>query len=240
MVEFLTILPYLILVGIIIMVIYALKSAHNDKIKNQQDAELLQNVLDEMNDFSPEKIIQNDFPVFYVALDDNKNEMFCFSNSIGVRFRYRDVICAEILIDDNVVETHKSASIGGALVGGMVAGSLGAVIGGTNSGSSTSIKKVSSLKIHILLRNAQMDSFDIIAHEGFEADTSTKGYKELYDKVQSIYDMFRLAMDKAKTYRKNITNKTKIEELKELVQLKELGLITSEEFEIMKRKMIND
>lgn len=232
------------IITIVIVVIITCACVSAEKKRNEQ-REILKKALDAIKSFNPTKVIKSEHPlIYYFGVDDKRQEIFCFSKSKSVRFRYQDVITAEVIIDGKIIQTKKSASIGGAVVGGVVAGGLGAIIGGSNMGTATSTQGVTSIKVHILLRNAKTDSFDIICHESGPIETTSDLYESANANARAIFDVLRIAMDKATTESKirdsgNATTKSSIDELKELADLKKQGLITEEEFTAMKAKIIS-
>ena len=152
----------------------------------------------------------------------------------------------KIIVDGKVTETKKSASLGGTIVGGVVAGSIGAVIGGTNMATATSAEHVSIIKVHVLLRNSSANSFDIVCYDGGGAiKTTSPLYKYAYANAQNAFDILRVAIDKVQMENTKSSKiemsapKSNIQELKELAVLKQQGLITDEEFAAMKAKVIN-
>lgn len=213
--------------------------------RNEQ-REILNNALAAIKNFSPTKVVRSEHPfIYYLGVDDKRQEIFCYSNSKGVRFRYQDIVGVEIIVDGKVVETKKSASVGGAIVGGAIAGGLGAVIGGTNMGTATSTQQVTTIKVHILLRNAKVDSFDIVCNNSVPIETISEVYETAINNARAMLDILRLAMDKVKpssnsTQTRTLSaNKSQVEELKELADLKKQGLITDDEFSAMKSKIIS-
>ena len=205
---------------------------------------MLQEALGAMENFTPTQELNSENPVYYFAVDNRRQEMFCFSDSKAVRFRYKDIVSAEIVVDGDVTETHKSASLGGALAGGLLAGGLGAVVGGSSMGKSQSVKKIKTINVHILLRNAEVNTYDFqLFNAGYEIKTDSFEYKKSYKNARVIFDALKLAMDKVKLEVPQpqvvIQQKSTIEELKELAELKQQGLITEEEFATMKAKIIN-
>ena len=236
-----------IVVGVVLVIIIAViisAAVSGERDRNEQ-RETLAKALDAIKNFTPTKVIKSEHPfIYYLGVDDKRQEIFCFSESKGVRFRYQDVITAEILVDGKITQTKKSASLGGAVVGGVVAGGLGAVIGASNMGTSRSTQEVTSIKVHILLRNAKVDSFDIICHKSVPIQTTDGLYEKANANARAIFDVLRLAMDKATSESKilhseNPTSKSSVDELKELADLKKQGLITDEEFAAMKAKIIS-
>ena len=194
--------------------------------------------------FIPTKVVSNeDYELFtyYVGADDMNDRIFCFSGSSGIFFNYSDIVTVEIVVDGKVTETKKSPSIGGTIVGGVVAGGIGAVIGGTNMAKETTEEQVSTIKVHILLRNSNTNNFDVIFYDGVgPIKTTNDFYKKIYQNAQDTYDILRLAMDKS--LKDTVVESQKvtscIEELNKLAELKNYGVITEEEFITLKAKII--
>ncbi len=111
-------------------------------------------------------------------------------------------------------------------------------------GKSKSVKKIKTVKVHILLRNARFDTYDFqLFNDGYEIKTDSYEYEKSYKNARFIFDALKLAMDKVKVDTPQpqtvASHKSNIEELKELAELKQQGLITEEEFATMKAKIIN-
>jgi hypothetical protein len=98
-------------------------------------------------------------------------------------------------------------------------------------------QEVSSIKVRIILRNRNIDMYDIECL-ALRVKTNDSRYKETYMKAQSIFDTLKFVVGNVKTdvYQGFMSD---IEELKELAALKTQGLITEEEFAAMKAKIIN-
>ena len=233
----------MIVVAILIF-LFLLSAVIYGIISRIEQRDILLKELGSMKNFTPTKVLRSDNPVYFFAVDDKHQEIFCFSDSKGVRFRYNDIVSAEIVVDGDVTETHKSASLGGALAGGLLAGGLGAVVGGSSMGKSQSVKKIKTINVHILLRNTKVDTYDFqLFSNGYEIKTDSFEYEKSYKNARVIFDALKLAMDKVKVDNPQpqvvIQQKSTIEELKELAELRQQGLITEEEFATMKAKIIN-
>ena len=211
----------------------------NNKIEEMRIA------VSENSDFKASKVIEDKSALFHFAKNEEKQEVFCYSKSNKVRFHYRDIVAVEIQEDGVTTVSSKSASLGGAIAGGVITGGIVTVIGGSSMGKTKSKKKVSSIKVHILLRNCSVDSFDISCMCDMAANVKTSDpcYTKGYANAQKIYDALMLAMYmvKERTVQPQVIvlQKSSIEELKELAELKQQGLITEEEFATMKEKIIN-
>lgn len=196
-------------------------------------------------DFTETKVIKDESCYYHFAVDEGRQEVFCYSRGQRARFKYSDIVAAEIQVDGDTTVSNKSASLGGAIAGGLIAGGVGAVVGGSSLGKSTSKKEVTSVNVHILVRNSEVDSIDIQCLNAVEGKVKTDDirYRYAYGNAQKIYDTLRLAMDKVKVETPQpqvvVQQKSNIEELKELAELKQQGLITDEEFAAMKAKILS-
>lgn len=214
--------------------------------KNQAEAkEEMRTAVSNTVDFTETKVIKDERCFYHFAVDEGRQEVLCYSKGLKVRFKYSDIVAAEIQVDGDTTVSNKSASLGGAIAGGLIAGGVGAVVGGSSLGKSTSKKEVSSVNVHILIRNNAVDSIDIQCLSVVEGKVKTDDirYKYAYGNAQKIYDTVRLAMDKVKVEAPQpqvvVQQKSNIEELKELAELKQQGLITEEEFATMKAKLLS-
>ncbi|MCQ2581877.1 MAG: hypothetical protein MJ170_02740 [Alphaproteobacteria bacterium] len=80
---------------------------------------------------------------------DAQNGKFYFENLTNARYRacfdFSQYIGADIIVNQNVINQHHT-SISGAIMGGLLFGSTGAILGGM-SGKTTQEKKIESIKI---------------------------------------------------------------------------------------------
>ena len=178
-----------------------------------------------------------------VVTADNKRDEAC------KRFiDFADIISVELLEDSNIAFSKSTVrTIGGGIVGGAIAGGAGAIIGGL-SGDSKAEKRVSSVEIKILLRNQNSPSCVIKCYDGKGTSLKTTSfvYKEVIQEAKNIVDYISVIIDMMdREYQhqemKSIsTTETKsvTEELEKLCALKEKGIISQEEFEKLKEKLL--
>lgn len=167
-------------------------------------------------------------------------------------FNYSDII--EVSYEENGSQLYtKSAArtVGGTLVGGMLMGSAGAVVGGL-SGASLQNKEVKNMDIKILLRSTSRTSCVL----NFKTDHKVLSTKKADDKrLYEIYlkqaneakDILSVIIDNAKQL-ENSTVKHVVQtqtvqlniadELTKLAKLKSDGVLTDEEFNIQKSKLL--
>ena len=165
---------------------------------------------------------------------------------------FDNIISVEIL-EDNTVLFSKKVSVGGAILGGVLAGGASMVVGGL-SGDAKQEKNVSKVTVKIKIRNYSMpsiliDCFNSQELLGNKEIWSThKVYREEMQNAQTIADYLSVIIDdvckaektsqpKIRTYRPS-RKPSVADELSKLVTLKEQGIITDEEFKEQKAKLL--
>lgn len=180
--------------------------------ERQEQKKYVSNSVQTIDNFNPTKIVrETSHPSFYFAIDEARCEVMCVSNMQKIRFKYENIVNVEMQV------SRKSA------------------------------QKVIKMSIHILLRNLAPASFDIMCIEDYAGlEAWQPNYKERYSKAQTILDNLMLIVDKNNQVKKeegtmktNISSSNQIDELKNLAQLKQQGVITEEEFIKLKEKVIS-
>jgi hypothetical protein len=187
-----------------------------------------------------------------LSIDEtNKKISFVSLNSYKDKvYSYHDILKSEILTDGvSVTSTNRGSQLGGALLGGLLAGGVGALIGGL-SGSTTSQEKVKKVELNIIVNDTVNPIHKIVFLEsyfsGYAKDSQEykDGYNTAYHCHQLIGVLIRQADEEDK--RKEIStsssnsqgNVSVADELRKLVQLKDEGIISGDEFEAQKKKLI--
>lgn len=230
------------LIGIFAVIMFLVyKAAQSKKAKNAQNLAVSES-RKELPDFSPTKEIS--MPLYYIAFDDNSNKCLFIAHPEKHFFSYSDIISAEISVDgDTMVETQAlGKTVGRSLLGAAIGGGVGAAIGGLSTPSDIK-KKISSIIVHVLLRNQEIRGFDIQTLVNKETNCEYD-YKLAYDKAREILDLLKVAIDKAekdfeteKLAKAN--NLSIVDKLKELAELKTQGVITEEEFKKIKKDLLS-
>lgn len=169
-------------------------------------------------------------------------------------FNYSDII--EVSYEENGSQLYtKSAgrTIGGAIVGGVLMGGAGAVIGGL-SGASKQNKEIKNMDIKILLRSTSRTScvlhfkdVDRVLKTKEEADR--KLYETYVQNANQAKDVLSVIIDDAKQASAPIAqpitqpvvapaSSSVADELAKLAKLKADGILTEEEFQAQKSKLL--
>ena len=184
---------WVILIFVVMMVIVAIGSSNSaKKRKEKQDSFIKEQESDGVL-LSNKTNIENGV----IAIDKNREKIVYIDdkgeNLVKKEFPFSDIISCE-LIKDGVTIYKKSATrtIGGAVIGGVLSGGVGAIIGGL-SGSSKEKEKINSIDIKITLRDIDNPSFKFkfFEYRGTRIliDSSIKSAEEWKDRITAIIEI---------------------------------------------------
>ncbi|UYG95333.1 SHOCT domain-containing protein [Cytobacillus firmus] len=233
------------------------KKRHNEKLKGIFDKENLK--------ITQQYTVPN---YSIIAVDENSQKV-CFlkSNSkinndkhlleiekvkYDVKvFRYKDVLESEVIIDgETVTKTSRTSQVGGAILGGILAGGVGAVIGGL-SGKTSSKEKVKSIQLKVIVNDTK-NPLQIInfLNEPTSIDRSNEKFTKANKEIMHWHSLFKVIIDMVDKEDKNKkviqdnnteynTSNNISDEIRKLHDLFKEGIITQEEFESQKKKIIS-
>ena len=169
-------------------------------------------------------------------------------------FNYSDII--EVSYEENGSQLYtKSAgrTVGGAIVGGVLMGGAGAVVGGL-SGASKQNKEIKNMDIKILLRSTSRTSCvlhfkDVDRVLKTKEDADRKLYETYVKNANQAKDVLSVIIDNAKQASTPIAqpiaqpvvapaSSSVADELAKLAKLKADGILTEEEFQAQKSKLL--
>lgn len=192
----------------------------------------------------------------YQFLIDNDHRKVCYLDEHETRvIPFEDIINVELIENGTTLSTKSTMrTIGGTLVGGVLAGGAGAVVGGL-SGNSKQIQKFTDVQIRMRIRDLNNP---VMLIKCFDAKTMTVegkpvkpdslagwSYREGKEHAQRILDLTSViiddvdkrSMDKQSVSSEDTTSVA--DELVKLADLKAKGILTQEEFEQQKGKLLS-
>ena len=178
----------------------------------------------------------------FLNIDENSRkwfipEKFSFNLKYSRIHSYDDILDFELLQDG---DTIIKGGLGRALVGGALFGGVGAVVGGV-TGKRTTKKTCKSLRIKITLNDiaTPVEYIDILK---MEVKINSIAYRKYESQAQEILSLLQVMCDSNKTSQATPENTTQSQGMAdEILKLKELldsGIITQEEFEAGKKKLL--
>lgn len=189
--------------------------------------------------------IMDDFFKVLVIIGDTTHEIF----------NYADIIEVSYEEDGNQLYTKSAGrTVGGAIVGGVLMGGAGAIVGGL-SGASKQNKEVKNIDIKILLRSTIRTSSVLHFNEANRVlKTKEESDKALYEKytknANRAKDLLSVLIDDAKqlqavapvaqplVQQSPSPSPSVADELAKLAKLKADGILTEEEFQAQKTKLL--
>ncbi|MBQ8701743.1 MAG: SHOCT domain-containing protein [Prevotella sp.] len=185
----------------------------------------------------------------YAFVTDDANEFIAIVKSSSIQvLRYSDIV--SISYEENGNNVYNK-SLGGAVVGGLLFGGVGAIVGG-NTAKATQNKEVNSMSIKILLKSTSNPTIILNIYSGVTLKTKDAANRTLYEglmkEVTGIKDIFSIIIDvtdkhstqaaSAPTPLMSSTGSV-ADELAKLAKLKEAGILSEEEFNAQKSKLLN-
>lgn len=189
--------------------------------------------------------IMDDFFKVLVIVEEKSYEVFNYNSIIEVSYEE----------NGNQLYTKSAGrTVGGAIVGGVLMGGAGAVVGGL-SGASKQNKEVKSIDIKILLRSTSRSSCvlhfkDIDRDLKTKDDSDRKMYETFTKNANEAKDILSVIIDNAKQTQVSVpvvkpsiqqapsTSSSVADELAKLAKLKADGILTEEEFQTQKAKLL--
>lgn len=186
-----------------------------------------------------------------IAIDDNSKQIGIKENEGEIiKYPYSDIMGCEI-IEDGKTTYRKSSTLGRAVVGGIIAGGAGAIIGGL-SGKEKEKKEINNLDFKIVFKDTNKPSFKIRFFDAWEETANTKKSIKITDSVygpifqkalnnlKEWKDTIEIIIDRIDNEQKRVSNQSLSisDELVKLNELKEKGVLTEEEFQQQKKKIL--
>lgn len=222
------------------------QKAAKQKVQAQQNAQAVNSI----DGFTPKIIINGVNNSFLFAIDDKSKQIALIKNGYNRVVHFNKIMSVEVIEDNKTLSSKSSIrTIGGAIVGGVIAGGAGAVVGGL-SGDSTNKKKVSAINVIIKIRDVNNPNLIIRCFDA-QSMCSTKEikpdgifgdlYKQGVSHANRIADMISIIIDAEDKKFKNTNNNSlsTVDELAKLADLKSKGVLTLEEFNEMKKQILN-
>ena len=191
---------------------------------------------------------------YLFIMDDFFKVLVLIGSSTREIFNYSDII--EVSYEENGSQLYtKSAgrTVGGAIVGGVLMGGAGAVVGGLSGGSKQN-KEIKNMDIKILLRSTSRTTCvlhfkDVDRVLKTKDETDRKLYETYVKNANQAKDILSIIIDNAKQSSAPIaqlvaqpvvapSSSSVADELAKLAKLKADGILTEEEFQAQKSKLL--
>lgn len=221
-------------------------------VSNKKKA--MEEKLESLPDFSPTQKIMGNNGDTGLAIDEERKKVVLIKNSpTGVHLKpitYRDVLSSEIFVDgETVTKTARGSQLGGALIGGLALGGVGAIIGGL-SGKTRSSEKVKRVDLRITVNDTKSPLHDINFMD-IEGKKDGIIYKSAMDQARHWHGLIAVLIKmadnedvrnesgKASSQENGGSTSSLADELSKLSDLRDKGVLSDEEFSIQKQKLLS-
>lgn len=200
--------------------------------------------LNELPDFHASQEVMGEKGDTGLAIDERRKRLcFITDGRKGVEHRvvsYADVISSEVIEDGSTVtRASRGSQLGGAVVGGALLGGVGAIIGGL-SGTRISTGTVRQVSLRVTVSDTSSPTHEV----GFlKMETNKPG--AVYDAAmktashwQGVISAIIREVENATNSRQEPTTVSVATELKGLVELRDSGVLTDQEFQREKAKLL--
>ena len=195
---------WFIVIFLVIFVVAFLQVNGKQK-ETESRGETINQAISQMSDFNPTTKIFGPQNRFVFAIDYTSRKILYMPGRVKYFYSFDDVISVELIENNNIVlKKSTGRTIAGALVGGLIARGVGAIVGGL-SGSSKQQNLHLSVKAKLLLRNHASPSVEIPCFDCKTMTTEGKPIKEgsmeydIYKQglscAQKIVDNVRVIID---------------------------------------------
>lgn len=240
---------FLLAIGSIITIILIAQARSAEKRANNQKT--LEESLSEIPEFEPFKTFINPIQGM-ISIDEKSNRVVVKKMYEPSKiYYYKDILSCSVIEDDETVHQKSTLrTVGGAVAGGILAGGAGLVVGGL-SGKNAQKKLTKNLDLKIVFKDTQNPSFIINFFDSMEVAAKAKGVrlddptygknlKKALVEIKQWKDTIDVIIDRVDSESKIMTNTASSlsDELSKLHDLKTKGILSEEEFQQQKKKLL--
>jgi hypothetical protein len=185
-----------------------------------------------------------------IAIDEQQKKICIVYLHSHVIISYKDLLSSELFEDGvTVTKTVRSSQIGGALIGGVLLGGVGAIIGGL-SGKTQNSGKVKRIDLRLTV-NDTMNPIHDINFLNVETKKNSTNYQQAMQRARHWHGLIEVLIKRAEVEDKETTKgsipqvqqrqiqqHSIADELRKLADLRDSGVLTTEEFQQQKGKLL--
>lgn len=240
---------FVVIAVIVLSVVVLLFAQAQDSSENKRGEELDETVAS-LDGFTPTATV-NGYSNYYKFMVDETNKSICYiRGKIKMIIPFSKILGVSLVVNGTTISSKSTTrTIGGGLIGGALAGTAGAIVGGL-SGNSKQKNMVSSVQVKIIIKDITNPSLifnafsaKMVSNVLNEIDTTDaffgKIYKQCLEQANRIVDMVSVIIDEVDKHETPAHSTSSIaDELKKLADLKKEGILTEYEFQAQKNALL--
>jgi hypothetical protein len=203
--------------------------------------------LNELTDFSASQKIMGCDGASGFAIDEGRKKIGLITNQLNVVsirvVSYRDLISSEIFEDGSTItRTSRNSQLGGALIGGIALGGIGAIIGGLSGNTRTS-GKIKRVDLRLIVNDTQKPVHDV-TFQNLEGNAGGLIHQAALNQARHWHSLCEVLIKRADIEDKELlapqidARLSVADELKKLADLLSSGVLSSEEFQKQKTVLL--
>jgi len=209
----------------------------------------LESVIRSLPNFTPIHLFVGEDARTGIGIDESSKKVcLAIDSGNGHLVSYSDILSCQIVEDGSTVTmASRGSQIGGAIVGTLLFGGVGAIIGGL-SGKTTQHHEVSRIDLELIINNTRYPRH-VVNFLDIKTGKDSILYKAAIEKARNWYALVEVIIKQGDAKGK-ISEQDSIPlipdqattitpELNELVQLRNNGVLSQQEFEVERNKLLN-
>jgi hypothetical protein len=193
----------LVLIGLGIVFYGGNKKGKEIKFINAKNKESIKKIIAK-NNIEFDDIVFSLDNEMSLLFNDKQHRIYFIDQRKVKEYSYSDILESRIVENkESITVTSRGSQIGGALLGGIIAGGVGAIIGGL-SGSKRNISKVESLELYIIVNDTSQPIQKI---SFFDKNNITspkiKEYEKVKHKIEHWHHLISVLIKRADDHDKN-------------------------------------
>jgi len=229
-------------------VVIAIVQAVNTSKRKQE----MESKLKSLPDFNPTQQVMGCDGNSGLAVDEPRKKICLITNngtSVSQRIiYYKDIFSVELFEDGtSITKTVRSSQIGGAVVGGLLLGGVGALVGGLSGKTETS-GKVKRIDLRLIVNDTNAPLHDV-AFMNVEGKKDGIIYTQAIQVARRWHGIVEVLIKRADSEEKSLQNSERqiqpalpnasvADEIKKLAELHHSGVLTSDEFQQQKSRLL--
>jgi len=170
-----------------------------------------------------------------LAVDDSSRKLCVIHGEVTKLYDYGEVIESEVIIDgQSVTKTSRASQFVGTAIGGVLAGGVGAIIGGL-SGSKSTKEKVKGVSLKLIFNDTQnpVHLIDFIEL----TNTGSTIPEQALEEAKAWHDLLSVIINQGKK-EPPTTLHHEADQIERYAEMHKNGIISDEEFSTAKKKIL--
>lgn len=225
----------IIIVALVALAIFGFMQTSGAKQKKEE----LRDLVDSKSGFESSHFIakvplSTNIPAGF-AVDDSSKQLCVIHGDAARLYNYKDIVESEVIIDGkSVTKTSRASQFVGTAIGGVLAGGVGAIIGGL-SGSTSTKEKVNGVSLKLIVNDTKnpVHLIDFIEL----TNTGSTIPEQALEEAKSWHDLLSVIINQGKKDLPKAQH-SEADQIERYAEMHKNGVLSDEEFSAAKKKIL--